>query len=288
MAQTWRAEWRALSTQMEGLLQAAGFYHNTSAGGRDTTPISSYIVPFAERIFIQIKQFYHRYRGLLNPELLPVLDSFLQNEGLFCGSGTFHDKQAIQRCMLLSIFRAEVDYVLSDRAATSRQLAERAFVHLCRTIVVDGTARIKWQTAFSEEKEIGCEKLGALHLLQHGIWAFKASSEGERTDLILQDRITDYEEVERVADALVLTEWKRITGSPKDYSAAMEREITRAQTQFDNYRNGSLAAIELHSVGYLVLVSQKRLKLRGETFSGERGTYRIVNIPVDPDSPGKR
>ena len=64
-----------------------------------------------------------------------------------------------------------------------------------------------------EKGETHCEMLGAAHLLSHGIWGFKASAKGERTDLILGEPLTDLSEVESTAEALVLTEWKVVRKS---------------------------------------------------------------------------
>jgi hypothetical protein len=48
------------------------------------------------------------------------------------------------------------------------------------------------------------EKLGAAHLLLHGIWAFKVSATGERTDLVPGEKLEITPQVEAASEALVL------------------------------------------------------------------------------------
>jgi hypothetical protein len=95
----------------------------------------------------------------------------------------------------LDLFRAEFDHLLLDTEAVGRSIVRRAFAHLQRSIVADSDFRQKWQKAFGGN-ETGCEKLGACHLLLHGIWAFKAYAEGERTDLVLGGRLSITNEVQ--------------------------------------------------------------------------------------------
>ena len=83
---------------------------------------------------------------------------------------------------LLASFRAEFEYLIADTEAVARSLVTRALIHLQRSIVADDAIRQRWSNAF-KDGETACEALGACHLLAHGIWAFKTSAEGERTDL---------------------------------------------------------------------------------------------------------
>ena len=84
----------------------------------------------------------------------------------------------------MSEFKSEFELTVGGSVEHAKSLVERAFIHLQRTIVVDHDIRKKWKSAFNTG-EIACERLGAVHLLSHGIWAFKADALGERTDLIL-------------------------------------------------------------------------------------------------------
>jgi hypothetical protein len=86
--------------------------------------------------------------------------------------------------------------------------------------VVDKNVRAKWQAAWKKSggHETRCEQLGAVHLLSHGIWAFKTSANGA-TDLVYSDPIDRYSTIVRqTARVLVLTEWKRVL---------IDREVAR-------------------------------------------------------------
>lgn len=109
----------------------------------------------------------------------------------------------------LAALRSEFTYIISDKEAVSKRITERAFSHLQRSIVVDSEIRKIWQEAFSERDE-RCEQLGAVHLLSHGIWAFKVNAMAGRTDLIMNEPLPDFTEIEGSDDALVLTEWKKV------------------------------------------------------------------------------
>ena len=55
-----------------------------------------------------------------------------------------------------------------------RARSERAFLHLRRLLAVDRDVRAKWKAAYEgKQGEVACEALGAVHLLSHGIYAFK-------------------------------------------------------------------------------------------------------------------
>jgi len=104
---------------------------------------------------------------------------------------------------LLAAFRGEFNYLLSDIEVVGRSLVARAFTHLRRSIVADDEFRNRWKRAFQEEGETACERLGAVHLLLHGVWAFKASGVGERTDLVLGEPLRVTDDVYAAANALV-------------------------------------------------------------------------------------
>lgn len=99
----------------------------------------------------------------------------------------------------LAWLRAEVDYHLRDFDAVARRLSERAFLHLQQTIIADDVVRDRWQVALAKG-ETACEKLGASHLLVHGIFAFKITGAGARTDLVFGEPI-ETGEAERTSDA---------------------------------------------------------------------------------------
>ncbi len=128
----------------------------------------------------------------------------------------------------LAAFRASFEYHISDHSFTARRLSERAFIHLERTIMVDESARLRWQTAFNDREE-AVERLGAVHLLQHGIWAFKADAVGGRTDLVLGEPLTDLARAECAAEALVLVSEKAIeVPADREYEGATHHFVNVA------------------------------------------------------------
>jgi hypothetical protein len=94
-----------------------------------------------------------------------------------------------------------------------------------------------------------------VHLLLHGIWAFKVHTPDERTDLVLQEPIRDYDEVERSAEALVLTEWKIVRNDSQ-----REEKAKKARNQARIYAGSVLGGVELRQYRYIVLVSKDRLQ----------------------------
>ena len=77
-----------------------------------------------------------------------------------------------------------------------------------------------------------------------GIWAFKANAADRagRTDLVLSVPMTEATtgEAERVSEALVLTEWKKV-GTGDD----PEEKANEAQAQARIYSGGVLGGVEL-------------------------------------------
>jgi hypothetical protein len=183
---------------------------------------------------------------------------------------------------LLSSFRTEFTYLLSDeKEVLARSLVDRAFLHLQRCIVADPAFAQKWKEAFNHH-ETACEKIGGCHLLQFGIYAFKAQATGEQTDLILGTKLQITPEIERAAEALVLTEWKLVR-SPQERDA----KIKEAYKQAKNYAMGSLAGFELELHRYLVMVSSDALALPDDRLDGSL-VYHHKNIAVSPGVPSQR
>jgi hypothetical protein len=167
-------------------------------------------------------------------------------------SGSEREDVQARLCILVS-FQAELTYYLSDFSAVAKRLSERAFLHLQRSIIADPSVKQRWRDAF-EKGEVDCEKLGGVHLLLHGIWAFKVHTPEERTDLVFQEPISDLIEVEQTAEALVLTEWKVVKNVSERQKKAEE-----AHKQAARYGRSVLGGIELKQYRYLVLVSEDRL-----------------------------
>jgi hypothetical protein len=127
--------------------------------------------------------------------------------------------------------------------------------------------------------ETRCERLGAIHLLAHGIYAFKVDAEGAKTDLVFQDPPAE-SNLARSVEGLVLTEWKVVTEQDA------RQKYMEARLQSDLYRDGVLGGIELRGYRYLVGISQRLLpNLPAEEVSDNGITYRYINIVVEPESP---
>jgi len=180
--------------------------------------------------------------------------------------------------VLLTSFESEMTYLMADGQAAIRSRTERAFTHLQRLIVADASTRDKWIEAL-ESGETECEKRGAVHMLAHGIWAFKVHAAGGRTDLVFQEPLNDFGAVRRAAEGLVLTEWKicRAKDNP-----ATKFEEARAQAQL--YSTGALAGVELTSFRYAVVVSEDFVDPPADLPDGPV-IWRHLNIAVKPSSP---
>lgn len=136
----------------------------------------------------------------------------------------------------------------------------------------------KWLHAFNEH-ETQCEKLGALHLLLHGVWAFKAYAEKGRTDLILNEPLSDTSIIEKSSTALVLTEWKVVRNRNE-----LHAKIDEAYEQTKIYKSGVLGGIELTKYRYLVMVSEKSMEMPSDIIE-DMIVYRLINVAVNPDKP---
>jgi hypothetical protein len=188
-------------------------------------------------------------------------------------------KTLIARLFLL---QSELNSHLFDFAVVAKRLSERAFLHLQRSIIVDSVVKKQWINAFEAKRgEEACERLGGVRLLLHGIWAFKVYTPEERTDLVLQEPIRDYDEVECAAEALVLTEWKIVKNVVEQ-----ARKAEEARRQASCYASSVLAGVELRQYRYLVLVSKERLSKIQDIEEGDI-VYRHINIAVNQQTPSR-
>lgn len=266
----------ALLARIAGFEKACEFYvHAVGVRGRDDTGVgNAKIVPEAEAIVREVQRFAAEDGGRRYPFLLEEGHSL----GVAFGEKSSGIPAVAHLGVTLSTFRGRVEYLLGDSDAQIRSLVTRAFLHLQRSIVADPRLRTTWQEAY-QEGETRCEALGAAHLLLHGIWAFKAGGSGERTDLVLGERLTIGSDEREAAEGLVLTEWK-VVRSPREADEQYEQAIHQAR----RYSAGLLAGFELASTRYLVLVSADHLPARQpEVFDGV--TYRVVNVSVWPGRP---
>ena len=180
----------------------------------------------------------------------------------------------------LAALEAEVSFMLFGRDEIIRSRSERAFIHLQRTLAVDSDTQSKWRIAF-DKGETECEKLGSIHLLGFGIYAFKVNAEGARTDLVYPEPRDDVL-MSRAVEGFILTEWKLVT--PKNLSA----KLREARDQTERYEEGALAGIELRAYRYLVMVSLSEVWPMPPDETTESGvTYRHINIAIEPVTPSK-
>lgn len=278
-------EWARLSARIHGLVRASELAgslfekNNDSLGamvdlGKTAAGIFSDLAIFRDRLGPSSGEVSTRI-GAAESKARPLLAE---------GVATSQDMRQIyirSTLVTLASLEAEVSYLLSDHQASVQSRTERAFEHLQRSIVVDELMGDRWRKAW-EAGEVECEKLGAVHLLSHGIWAFKVDSKGARTDLVYQEPMHDLQAATRSAEGLVLTEWKKLANG-----ANAKRLFASARTQTKSYASGALAGTELTRLRYAVLVSSDNIAVPDDITEGDF-TFRHINIAVSPRTPSRR
>jgi hypothetical protein len=283
----WIREWQAISARISGLIGAGSFFLRTQEN--DDYSVSHDLIQNATRTAKDLVRFRDRYSDLLPPHALVCLTDFIRAyDSRFyilptdkvspVPSGFGGVTVAITA---LESFRLEFDHLLSDVDEVTRSLAVRAFLHLQRSIVADRMVRERWLEAYSDG-ETSCEKLGACHLLLHGLWAFKAIGAGEQTDLIMNEPMTLNDDIRRGSQGLVLTEWK-VVRTVEQLSAQGDAAFRQAAS----YNRGILAGFPVASTRYLVLVSENEMKMPEPIVDGF-ATYEYRNVAVNPSVPSKR
>jgi hypothetical protein len=272
-------EWKAISARINGLLRSgellAQFLHSREDPYRAEIALRDQM----EKVKNTLVLFAEAHRASLTPDITDCIERFGTSVGPYLGTNATNEM--IRSCLIrFGAFESEVSFLLKDTQAQIRARSERAFLHLQRSLVVDEALRSRWQTAF-ETGELACEKLGAVHLLLHGIWAFKVDASGERTDLVFDEPL-DFGDVEqRAVEGAVLTEWK--VAKPGKVTEIYEK----ARDQAKAYALGALAGNVLKNYRYLVVVSETNLEIPGDFLLGE-SIFRNINIVLNPDSPSKR
>lgn len=281
--QGWRSEWQAISARIVGTVELGAFILGTGPAAvlDPANIVDGHLLFEACAIRDIVVAFGGRHASSLPPEAQDAVRRFAARpESIWSLKGNPGFRKILA---VLSAFRLEFDYLTANGDAPRRRLAERAFIHLQQSIVADDALRVRWCAAFAGSGETACERLGAVHLLSHGIWSFKAhgpGGAGGRTDLVLAGPVEAHlAQIEEAADALVLTEWK-VAKSDGEVDEKVEQAIRQAQL----YSAGILAAVELTSTRYAVIVTEKQITPRPARREGEI-EYRIVNVAVDPDSP---
>lgn len=271
-------QWRAISARIEGTGRAADLYVRIS--GQENHKSYREIGIACQNTLTLIQQLAKDYDSTLPAVAKARLEEFMTEKRLAMFAAAqdwMHGKSAV--VMLLSL-KAELDHLLSDQQEYIRSRAERAILHLQRVLAVDTAARRNWTAALKGKGETACEQLGAVHFLQHGIFAFKVDSAGARTDLVFADMRDDF--ASRGIDGLVLTEWKVGDDTTADTKFAEARE------QMKLYRRSALAGPELTTVRYAIVVSATDLAPAPRDHSEGGVLYRQINIAVDPRTPSQQ
>jgi hypothetical protein len=280
-------EWRTISARIAALVDAGAFFFK--ANDSDNHNTAGILMENARGTARNIRQFLDLHSGQIQGGLRVCIESFLEDclrgfadadvsHPFGIASGSSGVTAALTR---LASFRAEFEYLIADTDAIARSLVVRAFTHLQRSIVADDLVRERWERAFIAG-ETACESLGSCHLLAHGIWAFKTSAKGERTDLVLGEALDITDEIRRASQGLILTEWKRVRREGE-----LSQKLREAYEQARRYREGILAGFEVTSTRYLVIVSGDHFDMPSPKHEGEV-TYEYRNIAVAPSTPSQR
>lgn len=283
---SWLIDWKALASRIQGLINAGTFFFRAqNHSSEDAKSVKAKVLlKNAKNIFDDLKKFSSNYDSILpiiaSQSLKHFLDNFdttTLNSSSIQGMISANVQYALTS---LSAFCSEFTYLLTDTQATARRITERAFIHLQRTLMVDSEIQHKWTEAF-KKGEPACEKLGAIHLLLHGIWAFKVDAVKGQTDLVFNESLPPLSIIESSADALVLTEWKLVKRKGE-----LDNKIKEAQKQTESYSKGALGGVELANYRYLLMVSKRTIEMPNDSKDKDGiVTYRHINIAVNPSIP---
>lgn len=283
---SYQEDWLAISCRIKSLIQA-GQFHLQSRLPRDidTNGARAFLLKQSFDVYGELKSYFRRFERTTPTQVSNVLGRFINDYYSMFNPETEGDagikyNRLSASVTIFAALEGELTFLLSDRQENIRRRSELAFTHLQRLIIADPDVQQKWKNAF-EKGETACEKLGAIHLLHHGIWAFKAHAEGARTDLIYGELMDSIEEVERTSNGLVLTEWK--LAQKKSVGAAM---FKCAREQASRYACGMLAGIELSNYRFAVVVSEQSINAPPD-IQLDGVIYRHVNIAVNPLTPSK-
>lgn len=277
-------QWKSLSARIHGLVQAGVLYAQyLRVRSSDSYGSSKRLREQSKDVLNEILSLQAGFRESLPLTAIAAIDKFLTTTGKLITDASDHGDSAQEQVwaflVALSAFDAELSFLLSDTQESIRTRSELAFHHLQRSIVADEDFRKKWKNAF-EAGEVPCERLGAVHLLLHGIWAFKVDAAGARTDLVFQEP-ADLQSVHGYAAGLVLTEWKKAVTANE-----AEQRFREARCQAKRYSKGPLLGTELTRYRYAVVVSEHQVEIPADLKEDEV-VYRHINIAVSPRVPSK-
>jgi hypothetical protein len=276
--------WLAIVARLRNLQSAGELYARfQSYQKEDSYGAVRYLRKQCGSAVDSLLEFRQAFAGTLPPAAVPSLDHFLETslaKAAQEGSSDTHELAVRGALVALAAVEAEVSFILSGRQEQIRTRSERAFMLLQRMITVDDDVRAKSSAAL-ERGEVACERLGSVHLLSQGIFAFKVDAVGARTDLVFPEPPDDAL-LARADVGMVLTEWKVATAA----NAATQFRV--AQSEAERYRVGALAGTELTGYRYLVAVSLRELPSSVIADVSVGGViYRHINIVVAPATPSR-
>lgn len=279
-------EWNAISERINGVRRAVEFF-TTNQRSRmfkkeevSAVPMTyEHLGRMCYRTAYEIFGFSVRYEGVLSPLAVDAMNDFRRTWPEIDGKVWDRSRVFAAVTHLLAI-QSEFTFFTSDTDQLIRSQTERAFLHLQRLLVADQLFARRWRSAFNGG-ELQCEKLGAAHLLWHGIWAFKTSAEGGRTDIAFNEPLDKFER--RAADGLILTEWKK--SSVENASEMFEVALRQSR----RYASDTLAGVELSDVRYLVVVTPKEVPFSKipDDFVKSDVLYRHINIAITRKTPSE-
>jgi hypothetical protein len=273
--------WRSLAARIRSVTAAGQLYAQFQMSQQtDSYGSIRSLGEQCQHILAAIENFAQSYAETLSPEASAALKMFLEGHPAKVIKDKDGMREARAALIFLAAIESEISYLLADQQEYVRARSERAFLHLQRLLVVDADARRKWKSAF-ERGETKCEKIGGVHLLWHGISAFKVQADGAITDLIYNEPIEPSEQ--RGIEGLVLTEWKTAK-NPKTAQGLFDE----ARIQARLYAQGPLFGNELTAYRYLVVVSLQNLKEVPHDRNEGGVIYRHINIAIEPLAPSKQ
>jgi hypothetical protein len=278
-------EWNKLSIKIKSLIQVSTFYFNhfDLRTTNDSVGIFKHsICPSVHQCCTLIKDFSENTKhDSFFTNVHEILLKFISdNEDAIDPKAKALERQnAFKVLVNLALLETTITYYLTNTQTRIRKNIEIAFQHLQRQLISDEAIKSQWQK--EDMKETDFEKLGGSHLLLHKIWGFKANASGERTDLVLSEKINEDDPLLQAVDSLVLTEWKHDTKT-----TPVGKLIDQAKKQAARYAYGSLGSIELSNYCYLVIVSSDCLEKQVDIIEDGR-TYRVINIALSPKTPSK-
>ena len=277
-----REDWTGLSLRIRGLTEASNLAANLLTRG-DSQNVNKHLREHTLEILNDLRAFGDRL-GESDKDARAVIQSLAKmTTPILVETGNRDSEQISVRSaiVIIAAMEGKISYLFHNSEDVIRSRTERAFEHLNRTIVVDSDYRTKWKAAY-DHHETTCEALGGVHLLSHGIWAFKAKGPKAETDLVYQEALSDIGRIKRGSDGLVLTEWKRLKEGDDPAN-----QFESARKQAEEYATGILRDIILRKYRYAVLVSQKAVAVPDDKEIGNV-IYRHINVVVQPTAASKQ